>query len=146
MAGVEENGNKVYVGRTLDRDGNFVPAKVVPAIETAFYAFNDVEESSDEVEFLDDAVDFHWVRSDGQAIADAAIVSGFYIGRALYNGNIVVGRVDLKTKQLIGSYGGVTFSLPTYDVLIYKAKGKRLQEKNEVMKLLMVQIIHRRSL
>lgn len=126
LAGVEENGNKVFVGRSIDRDGNYVVAKVVPELNAGFFAYNDTEESVDNVEFLGDADNYHWVKSDGEKIADAAVVSGFYIGRALYNGNVVVGRVDLKTKKLIGSYGGETFSLPSYDVLIYKAKGERI--------------------
>ncbi|CRK90878.1 CLUMA_CG004568, isoform A [Clunio marinus] len=123
VAGAEENGNKVYVGRVIDRDGNYVPAKIIPSLKSGFYAYNNAEESSDEVEFLDNADDYHWVRADGKKIPDAAIVNGYQIGRALYNGNIVVGRVDPDTKELVGSYDGITFNLPSYDVLIYKAKG-----------------------
>jgi hypothetical protein len=124
VAGVEENGNKVYVGRTYDKDGNFVIAKIVPAIEKSFYAFNGAEESGIELEILDNTANCHWVKSDGKVVEDAATVNGFYIGRALYNGNIVVGRVDVGKRELIGTYDGSTFNLPSYDVLIYKATGK----------------------
>mgnify|MGYP002655366815 CR=1 FL=1 len=124
LAGEEVNGTKVYVGRTLDKDGTFVPAKVVPANKLGYYAYNGTEESSDQVEILENSANCHWVKSDGLLLEDAAVVSGFQIGRALYNGNVVVGRVDLAAKELIGSYGGEAFSLPSYDVLIYKSRGE----------------------
>lgn len=119
----EQNGNKVFVGRTFDEDGIFVPAKIIPAIKSSFYAYDDAEESSDQVEFLDHAADYHWVKSEDANIADAVTVSGSYIGRGTYNGNIVVGRVDTKTKQLVGSFDGEVLSLASFDVLIYKSKG-----------------------
>lgn len=125
LAGVEVNGNKIYVGRTFDKDGNYIPAKIVPAYNSGYYAFDGEEVTATELEFLDNAADFHWVKFDGQTINDAVEVNGFCIGRALYNGNIVVGRVDLTTKELIGSYGGEVFNLPSYDVLIYRAKGEQ---------------------
>lgn len=123
LAGVEVNGNKIYVGRTFDKDGNYIPAKIVPAYKAGYYASAGGEETATELEFLDNAADFHWVKCDGQTITDAVEVNGFCIGRALYNGNIVVGRVDMDTKELIGSYGGEAFNLPSYDVLIHRAKG-----------------------
>lgn len=124
LAGVEENGNKVYVGRTYDRDGNLVISKIVPALQSSFYAYNDTEESSEQIEFLENAANCHWVKSDGEVVEDAAVINGgSNIGRALFNGNIVVGRVDTNTKELVGSYGGSVFRLPSYDVLIYKSKG-----------------------
>lgn len=129
LAGIEENGNKVFVGRTYDEDGNFVIAKVIPALKSSFYAFDGAEKSSNELEILDNA-GCHWVKSDGKEVEDVVNVNGFYIGRALYNGNVVVGRVDTKRKELIGSYGGETFNLPSYDVLIYKSKGKQTQVFN----------------
>lgn len=119
----EDNGNKVFVGRAIDRDGDFVVAKIVPALKTSFYAYNDVEESSDQIDFLDNASDFHWVQASDAHVEDAAEVSGFHIGRGSFNGNIVVGRVDTDSKKLIGSYDGQAFELPSYDVLIYKSKG-----------------------
>lgn len=105
-----------------------VPSKIVPALKAAFYVYNNAEESTDEVEFLDHADDFHWVKNDAKnvQVQDAAVVSGFQIGRATYNGRLVVGRVDSSTKQLVGSSGGEIFKLPSYDVLIFKAKGKKL--------------------
>lgn len=119
----EDNGQKVYVGRVADRDGNFVPAKVVPALKAGFYVYNGKEEESSEIDFLDNATDFHWVNSKDANIDEAALVSGSYIGRGNYNGNVVVGKVDAEKKQLIGSHDGETFELPSYDVLIYKSKG-----------------------
>lgn len=119
----EDNGNKVFVGRAIDRDGDFVVAKIVPALKSTFYAYNDVEETSDQVDFLDNASDFHWVKALDANVEDAAQVSGFCIGRGSYNGNIVVGRVDNDSKKLIGSYDGKAFELPSYDVLIHKSTG-----------------------
>lgn len=119
----EDNGKKIYVGRAVDKDGVFVPAKVIPALKTGYYVYNGVEEESKEIDFLDNATDYHWVKAQDAKMEEAAVVSGSYIGRGNYNGNLVVGRVDNEKKQLIGSNGGQTFSLPSYDVLIYKSKG-----------------------
>lgn len=129
LAGVEENGNKVYVGRTYDKDGNFVIAKIVPAIEKSFYAFENEEETGIELEILEkNSANCHWVKSDGKLVEDAAVVNGFYIGRALYNGNIVVGRVDVGKKELIATFNGKALNLPSFDVLIYKSKGKKVKQ------------------
>lgn len=118
------NGNKVYVGRTVDKHGNFVPAKVVPSLNSSFYVNEDEEEeSSDQGEFLDNAADYHWVKSEDANVSDAVTISGSLVGRGIYNGNIVVGRVDNVNKQLIGSFEGDIVSLPSYDVLIFKSKG-----------------------
>lgn len=119
----EENGNNVYVGRTIDRDGNFVAAKIVPALESAYYTYNGVEQSSEDVERLDSVADYHWVKSNVANLADAVLVSGSYIGRGSYKDSIVVGSVDTKTNQLVGSYDGKAVNLPSYDVLIYKPEG-----------------------
>lgn len=119
----EEYGKNVYVGRTIDRDGNYVAAKIVPALESAFYTFNGVEESSGEVERLDNIADYHWVKSNVANLSDAVVVSGSYIGRGSYKNSIVVGSIDPKTNELVGSYDGKAVNLPSYDVLIYKSKG-----------------------
>lgn len=95
----------------------------MPYLKRGFYAFNDIEESTDNVEFLDNADDFDWVKSDGKNIQNAAIVSGFQVGRALQNGNLIVGRVDPYTKQLIGSYNGENVKLSSFDLLVKKSKG-----------------------
>ena len=99
-------------------------SKIIPAVKKSLYAFNGVEEEGIELEILDNTANCHWVKSDGKKIEDAAVVNGFYIGRALYNGNIVVGRVDMKKKELIGTYNGKAFNLPSFDVLICKSKGE----------------------
>lgn len=119
---MEENGNKVYVGRCSLEDGKFVPAKVIPALKSSFFAHNEVEESSSDLEFLENADDFQWIKSSGEISPNAAKVSGSYIGRAFYDGNVIVGRVDVESKQLIGSHRGMTFSLPFYDILSHKSK------------------------
>jgi hypothetical protein len=123
VAGVQEDGNKVYVGRTFDKDGNLVVAKVVPAVRRSFYAFNDIEESGNDLDLLDNSASYEWVKSDGRSIENAATVNGFYIGRATFNGNVVVGRVDVSKNRLITTFNGSTFDLPSYEVLICKSEG-----------------------
>lgn len=125
LAGVEKNGNKVFIGRTVDKLGNFVPAKVVPALRSSFYAFENVEESSSQLEFLNNKADYDWMDFAGDVPSEAAMVSNFCIGRSLYNGNVVVGRVDTKTKMLIGSHDGKTFNLPYFEILVYKSNGRK---------------------
>jgi len=120
----EVDGNKVYVGRTMDRDGNFVPAKVIPSLKSSLYVNeDDEEEAADQGEFLDHAADYHWVKSEDANITDAVTISGYLVGRGTYNGNLVVGRVDPEKRQLVGLYDGKSITLPSYDVLIYKSKG-----------------------
>lgn len=58
----EDNGNKVNVGRAKDEDGNFVPARIVLALKTSFFAYKDQEAKSDEFDVLDTSFDYKWKR------------------------------------------------------------------------------------
>lgn len=100
-----------------------IPAKVVPALKSSFYAFNDIEEATDQLEFLNNSGEYSWTKAEGDITPDAALLDGFCIGRALYKGHVVVGRVDSNTKELKGSYDGHTFNLSSYDVLVHKSEG-----------------------
>lgn len=121
----EFNGNKVYVGRTLDRNGNFVPAKVIPSLKSSFYMNDDMKErSTDQGEFLFKSGNYQWVKFDEANVADAVTISGSMVGRGMCNGSIVVGRVDTEKKLLIGSFDENTVNLPSYEVLIYRNKGR----------------------
>lgn len=119
----EDDGVKIYVGRAMDKDGNFVPAKIVPSLKTGFFSYNENEESSEDVDFLSNSGDYHWENFENADYESAAMLSGSIIGRGSYDGHLVVGRVDKEKNQLIGSYGGKTFSIPSYEVLIYKSQG-----------------------
>lgn len=125
FAGSEADGKKVYVGRVTDASGNFLPAKIIPDFKQSFYEGNGVEQSSDKIEFLSDSEGYDWIKSSGGVpVTDAVTISGFYVGRGLFNGNAVVGRVDLNTKNLVATYGGNALNLPEYDVLIFKPQGR----------------------
>jgi Protein of unknown function (DUF3421) len=122
----EDNGNKIYVGRNVDKDGNFVPAKLIPAMKKSFFSYGDKEVSGEVGEFLANPEDYHWVNAANANLEEAALIDDSYIGRASYDGHIVVGRVDIDSDQLVGTFDGKTLWLPSYDLLIYKAKGRNI--------------------
>lgn len=117
----EEKGQKVYIGRTFTQDGGFTVAKVIPALETAYYTFNGAENSSVEVESLDHHEDYDWVKSKKVNFDEAVAIAGSYVGRGKYNGHLVVGNVDPKTNLLVGSCEGKVVNLSSYDVLTRKS-------------------------
>jgi len=121
FAGSETDGKKVYVGRVVDASGNFLPAKIIPQFKQSYYEGNGLEQSSDKIEFLSNSDGYEWIKSSGGVpVPDAVTISGFYVGRGVHNGNVVVGRVDLNTKNLVATFGGNALNLPEYDVLIFK--------------------------
>lgn len=119
----EEKGNKVFVGRAVDADGYYVPAKIFPALETSLYASDDSEVTRDVVDFPANASDFHWVKASDADIEDAAqVTDNVFIGRGTFDGNLIVGQVE--GDKLVGCHDGKVIELPTYDVLIYKSTGE----------------------
>lgn len=112
---------KVYVGKAVDSTGNTVPAKIVPELNKSFYDDNGEEVSTDSIEYLFHTDGYEWLKSSGGVIVpDAVTVSGYYIGRAEVDGTTVVGKIDLKSKQLLASYYGKIVNLSNYDVLVFK--------------------------
>lgn len=125
FAGCEADGKKIYVGRVATSSGNFIPAKIVPQTKESFFEREGREERSQQFEYLSNSNNYDWIKSSGGASVDNAVtIGGFYVGRGVWNGNIVVGRVDLKTKQLISSIDGNVLTLTEYDVLTVKSQGK----------------------
>lgn len=123
-AGTEADGKKVYVGRVADASGNFIPAKIIPEINQSFFESEGREQQSDKIEFLTNSTDYEWIKSSGGAAVPSAVtIGGFLVGRGVWNGNAVVGRVDLNAKQLVATYGGKVINLSEYDVLALKSQG-----------------------
>lgn len=107
-----------------DASGNFIPAKIVPEFKQSYYEGEGVEQSTDKIEFLSNSTDYEWIKSSGgESVTSAVTIGGFYVGRGLWNGNVVVGRVDLNSKQLVATYGGNVINLWEYDVLTFKQQG-----------------------
>lgn len=107
-----------------DASGNFIPAKIIPDYKQSFYEGEGKEQSSDKIEFLANSEDYEWVQSGGGAVVPNAVtISGFYVGRGVSNGNVVVGRVDLSSKNLVATWGGNALNLTEYDVLTFKSQG-----------------------
>jgi chromosome segregation ATPase len=121
FAGSEADGKKVYVGRVADASGNFLPAKIIPQFKQSYFEGEGREQSTEKIEFLSNSTDYEWIKSaGGAAVTGAVTIGGFYVGRSNWNGNVVVGRVDLNAKQLVATFGGNALNLPEYDVLIFK--------------------------
>jgi hypothetical protein len=128
FAGFEADGKKVYVGRAKDTFGNFVPAKIMPDLKTSFFERDGREISTETIEYLAGG-DYDWIKSSsGITVPEAIRISGYYVGRGLWNGNVVVGRIDLNSKQLIASYRGNPIKLSEYDVLTMKQDIARKQD------------------
>lgn len=130
FAGSETDGKRVFVGRVTDASGNFLPAKIIPEFKQSYYESNGQEQSSDNIEFLSNSDGYEWIKSSGGvAVPDAVTISGFYVGRGVHNGNTVVGRVDLNSKNLVATWGGNALNLPEYDVLVFKPQDNaRIQQ------------------
>ncbi|KAJ6644030.1 Peripheral-type benzodiazepine receptor-associated protein 1 [Pseudolycoriella hygida] len=131
FAGSEADGKKVYVGRVTDASGKFLPAKIVPDFKQSFYEGNGVEQSSDKIEFLSNSEGYEWIKSSGGVpVTDAVTIGEFYVGRGVYNGGTVVGRVDLNAKTLVATWGGNALNLPEYDVLVFKPQDNARVQQN----------------
>lgn len=123
FAGYQADGSKVYVGKISD-NGNEIPAKILPSLKSSLYENSGNELSTNQIEYLLHSDGYEWLKSsDGNIVPDAVTVSNFYVGRAVHNGNTVIGRVDLESKQLIASFEGNALYLPNYDVLVFKPTG-----------------------
>jgi Protein of unknown function (DUF3421) len=123
----EENGRKIYVGRSIDVDGNLVPSKLVPSMKKSFFCYQDKEDSSDIGEFLSNPNEYSWTSSKSADFQNAAKIGNSFIGRAYYEGKVVVGQVDAQSGQLIGCYEGKSLRLPSYDLLTHQASSNYFQ-------------------
>lgn len=126
LAGVDQDGVKVYVGRAFDQDGNFTAAKIVDDLKLGFYVYNNSEFSADDtdgLEYLEKADEYAWVDKKG-ATNNAVIISGSKVGRALYNDNIIIGHVDDASDKLIASYKGIIVKSENYEVLVWSSSGE----------------------
>lgn len=104
-----------------DASGTILPAKIIPDFKLSYYEGNGQEQSTDKIEFLSNSDGYEWVRSsNGVAVPDAVTISGYYVGRGIHNGSVVVGRVDLNSKNLVATWGGNALNLLDYDVLVFK--------------------------
>ncbi|KAJ6647135.1 Peripheral-type benzodiazepine receptor-associated protein 1 [Pseudolycoriella hygida] len=132
FAGLEADGKKVFVGRAVDVFGNYVPVKFVPEVKRAFYEVDGREESTDKIEYL--SGDYEWVNSSsGASTSNAVVVNGFHIGRGVFNGNVVVGRIDFsKSNQLLATYGGYSINLSDYELLVTKAEDNSRVVQNSI--------------
>lgn len=73
---------------------------------------------------------YEWLKSsNGQSVADAVILSGNYVGRAEVGGTTVVGKVDLKSKQLVALFDGKSLNLKDYEVLVSRPQLSKLIRK-----------------
>jgi hypothetical protein len=123
-AGVE-NGHKVYIARTVDKQGNFFPAKVIPALSSSIYMSNGIEESASDLDVLENSSGFDWVKCDGKFDKKfTSLFSDSYVGRGSHNGKVVIGKVDMKKKALIVLSNGAQISLACEEILVQKSKLK----------------------
>lgn len=116
IAGPQADG--IYIGRTVNKDGETVPAKIYVSDRIrASYVHNGVEVNVTDFEYLENSPDFFWDKFEGEIPENAVKVSQFPVGRSMFKGHYVAGRVDLEAKSFIGGVKSEVFNSKSFDVL-----------------------------
>ena len=121
--GTDADGDMIYVGRIF-RDGDLMPAKVIPAKGGAYVAYDSEEHKYDSFQVLVGA-GFLWAAASNGSILPGAVPAGttcdgetLYVGRGWHEGSLCVGKVHPSHGCLYLPYGGGEVKLDSYEVLI----------------------------
>jgi hypothetical protein len=136
QGGVEVDGQEIYVGR-VNYMGGYLPAKVIPKNRACYTSFNGQEIFVNEFEMIVGKADkFSWVpASYGEIVPNAVSVGAhngeeMYVGRAPFNGSMVIGKIHRSHRIFYCPFNGGEHSLQHYEVLVYKdKKDKKKKEK-----------------
>ena len=126
LAGRDADKSPIYVGRALF-SGHRLPAKVIPSKKACYIAFNGLEHSVQDFEVLIGKADkFTWEAASNGKVPENAISSDkvnneeLFIGRAVFEGSITVGKVHPSHSCLYIPFAGKEHSIRHYEVLVYK--------------------------
>ncbi|XP_065364664.1 uncharacterized protein LOC135957789 [Calliphora vicina] len=121
--GRDADGDAIYVGRVF-KDGDLMPAKVIPNKGGAYVAFDSEEHKVENFQVLAGA-GFLWTHCDNGNIVPGAVPAGntsdgetLYIGRAEHEGSICVGKVHPSHGCLYLPYGGGEIKVESYEILV----------------------------
>ncbi|XP_068158933.1 uncharacterized protein [Drosophila tropicalis] len=123
IAGHDSNGDAIYVGRVF-RNGDLMPAKVVPAKGTAYVAYGQKEHELTDVAILVGG-GYQWIPASHGNIHPDAVSSGtnvdgekLFVGRANYCDSITVGKIHPSHGGIYIPFGGEEVKLEHYEVLV----------------------------
>ncbi|XP_073829706.1 uncharacterized protein [Musca autumnalis] len=121
--GRDADGDTIYVGRVF-KDGDLMPAKVIPNKGGAYVCWGGEEEKVDNFQVLVGA-GFMWVACENGNIVPGAVPAGttcdgetLYIGRAEHAGSLCVGKVHPSHGCLYIPFGGGEEKIDSYEVLV----------------------------
>lgn len=125
MAGIDCDGTAIYIGKASHED-DVIPAKVLPAKESAYVCYGGEEFVKYELEVLCGGPT-KWVKSSQGEVPPGAIPGGLtidgeilYIGRGSHDGSLTVGKVQSSHSTLYIAFDGQEISLPDYEILVEK--------------------------
>lgn len=123
FGGRDSNFSILFIGRCM-HDGSLLPCKVVPNKPVARVTYNGVEIVKQTFEILLGS-NSNWVACSNGNVPSNAFPGGYtkqgevlYIGRANYNGGLLVGRVHKSHRCIYVGHNGRECSLSDYEVLI----------------------------
>ncbi|XP_023032822.1 uncharacterized protein LOC6638252 [Drosophila willistoni] len=121
--GQDGDGAEMYVGRAIFR-GDILPAKVIPRRREAYVSHSGREHEITHYEVLV-GQRFDWIGCGDGLVPNNAISTGkastgenIYIGRAVYENTVTVGKIQQSCGCLYLSYQGKEISIRTYEVLV----------------------------
>lgn len=121
--GRDADGDPIYVGRVF-KDGDLMPAKVIPNKGGAYVAFGSEEHKVENFQVLAGA-GFMWTPCENGNIVPNAVPAGstcdgetLYIGRAEHEGSLCVGKIHPSHGCLYLPYGGGEVKVETYEILV----------------------------
>ncbi|KAF5302480.1 hypothetical protein FQR65_LT08570 [Abscondita terminalis] len=126
QGGVDKDGSEIFVGRAF-HEGDWIPAKVIPARQTAYVAYGGGEHMKEEYQLLCEQR-FDWVPTSGNNLPFGAVEGGrtsdgepLYVGRVWHDGAHTVGKVHTSHGCCYIPYGGEEMSFSDYEVLILRS-------------------------
>lgn len=121
--GRDADGDVIFVGRVY-KDGDMMPAKVIPNKGGAYVCWGSEEHKVEEFQVLAGA-GFLWAHCTSGQTLPGAVPAGktkdgetLYVGRAEHKGSISIGKVHPSHGCLYFPFGGEEIKVESYEVLI----------------------------
>ena len=121
--GRDADGDLIYVGRVF-RDGDMLPAKVVPNKSGAYVCWGGEEQKVEHFQVLAGA-GFEWTSCASGTVAPGAVLAGstsdgesLYVGRAEHEGSLSIGKVHPSHGCLYLPFGGAELKMDCYEMLV----------------------------
>ncbi|XP_037938754.1 uncharacterized protein LOC119671937 [Teleopsis dalmanni] len=121
--GRDADGDVIYVGRVF-KDGDLMPAKVIPNKGGAYVCWGSEEHKVENFQVLAGA-GFLWTSCDNGSIVPGAIPAGhtadgetLYVGRAYHAGSLSIGKIHPSHGCIYLPFGGEEIQASSYEVLV----------------------------